>query len=102
MEELKKDAHTFAHSMSSAKYGQATKLKICKKSYFGDTISSYYAGALTFVEIIKREHVKEKFKNVDEMLGFIDLVQLEGFNNFATRYCEAGKVRTRELGEFYE
>jgi hypothetical protein len=69
--------------LTDTRFVQGDRRKFNKKLFYGDLEASYCAGVLGLIEELQKEHLKNPYDTIDEMLGDLQLLHVELFNDFA-------------------
>jgi len=71
-----------AQELTEAKFKDAPRVKIGRKDYFDVTRSMHLSGKINLAETILKTHASEPYRSIDEVLGDLQIVLSESWNEF--------------------
>ena len=90
----------FADLLTNAKFNQADRLKIGRKEYHYAIEGSFSAGQLSIVETVLESHRKNRYTDVDTLLGDFHILYAKVWED--QRKLHPTKMPTRSLEEIIE
>lgn len=79
-----------------AKFGTSDKAKFNPKSYSCDLASLFFSGQTSIIEEILSRHNENPYQNQDEIIGDLQILLMEQWNEFRKLYPLTSKPLTLE------
>lgn len=94
-----KSARGFSFDITNERFSTSNKRKFGRKLYQEDMESAWIAGFLSFANEINNKNNSEKYNDADEVIGDIQTMAVETFNNFNIK-LGGGKLKPVEVEDF--